>query len=114
MNNMTDVVLKLCSGEEIFTSIIKIDGELITFDTPMKVFKKYEETASGLAIKLNYEPFLDYSGTTKHILHRQHIMSCEPLIPQLSKLYADMKIASDDMTSSSSLSRLTPGSLLLH
>lgn len=88
---MTDCILKLCSGEEIFASIIKIEGEMITFDEPMKISKRYTETNQGVSVQLNFEPFLDYSGTTKHTFHRQHCMSCEPLIPRLSTLYTEMK-----------------------
>ena len=87
---ISDVVIKLCSGEEIFASIVNVNGDMITFESPMKISRHYSETPNGMSIQLNFEPFMDYSSTI-HTYNRQHVMSCEPLIPRLSTLYSEMK-----------------------
>lgn len=101
-NKMIDVVIKLVSSEEIFTSIVKIEGEMITFIDPMKISKRYTETPTGMSIQLNYEPFLDYSNSSTHTFHRQHVMSCEPLVPRLCSLYAEMKASTINATKNTS------------
>ncbi len=112
---MTDVVLKLVSSEEIFTSIVKIEGDMITFADPMKISKQYTETPNGLSIQLNFEPFLDYSTTSTHTFNRQHIMSCEPLIPKLSSLYAEMKASTmNAATKNKSESSIVPSNVTIH
>lgn len=108
---MNDVILKLASGEEIFTSIAKIDGDMVTFTNPMKIAKRYTETNEGMTIQLNYEPFLDYSGITNHIIHRSHIMVCEPLVPRLVTLYAEMKESTKTAVTNSPV---VPGNITIH
>lgn len=108
---MTDCMVKLCSGEELFASIDNIEGEMITFTDPMKIYKRYVETNNGMTIELNFEPFIDYSGVTKHIIGRQHIMACEPLIPRLVALYTEMKTTTK---SSVSDSPVVPGNITIH
>lgn len=93
---MVDCVLKFCSGEEVFASIITVENDKITFEDPMVIKKRYVETASGLNIQLNFEPFLDYNSN-RHTFDKQHIMSCEPLIPRLQSLYVDMKRTTKDI-----------------
>lgn len=89
--HMIDCIVKLVSGEEVFSGIANVEGEIITLNEPMKISKRYSETSNGMAVQLNFEPFLDYSGSLNHPIHRQHIISCEPLIPRLCILYGEMK-----------------------
>lgn len=107
---MIDCVLLLVSGSEIFATVDKVDGEMITFSDPMKIEKRYKDSNNGVSIQLNYEPFFNFNGN-KHTFHRQHIISCEPLIPQLALLYADMKKTSSSVTSESPV---IPGNITIH
>lgn len=108
---MIDCVILLVSGHEIFASVANVEGEMITFENPMKISKRYNDTEAGVAIQLNFEPFFDYSPVTKHTISRQHIISCEPLIPKLATLYSQMKISLQDMSEDSPI---VPGNITLH
>ena len=110
------VMLKLVSGEEIFASLIKIDAERVTFSQPMKIFKQYNDTPRGMAIQLNFEPFLDYGCVLEHTFRHEHIMSCEPLVPRLIELYNEMKDSVkpilDDRPNQEA--QVIPGNITLH
>ena len=88
---MIDCVIKLVSGEELFSGIANVEGDIIVLDEPMKIAKHYNDTGRGVTVQLNFEPFMDYNSTKSHPIKRQHIISCEPLIPRLCELYTEMK-----------------------
>ena len=104
-------MIKMVSGEEIFASIFNVEGDSIMIEDPMKIFKRYAETDKGMSIQLNYEPFLDYGSTNRHTLQRHHIMVCEPLIPRLCVLYAEMKSTTKSIIEDLPI---VPGNITVH
>ena len=88
---METVFVKLCSGEEVFAKIVATNGDMITLDLPMIVYKQYDEIAGQVSINLNFEPFCSYVDGDNLIIDRKHIMVCEPLKPRLVELYQEMK-----------------------
>lgn len=114
---MTEVIVKLVSGEEIFASLEKVDEEKLFLSKPMKIAKRYIEDSNGLNIRLNYEPFLDFGLRVEVFIpiRHEHVMYCEPLNPHLVKLYRDMvEVSSEIIHEPSKSEAVTSGSITLH
>lgn len=97
MNDFLPCGIKLVSGEEIFASIESMDIEgSVIITKAYQIFRKFESGSSGIKSKLMYSPWMDYCFGELHI-DRKNILVCEPLKPELLKLYVDMVLNTTNM-----------------
>lgn len=83
--------IKLTSGDELFALLESVDMDNnIVISKAFRILRKFERSSTGgLESKLLYEPWMDWCQDTLSI-HKGNFIVCEPLKPELLKLYLEM------------------------
>lgn len=89
--NEIPVVIKLSTGEELFAYLSGMNDKDVIVSKIFKINRILERGQDHNTVsRLIYEPWLDYGGRLNITLNRNHVILCEPLIPQLVPLYLEM------------------------